>query len=180
MNNIIKTEADKLLYDYGILDMLEPYGQVHMVGSYRMDVMTWNDLDIYVENDKIQLKDIYVLMRKIFERFQPKWFEGKEVIEDNHHHYFIGFETDIMEELWNFDIWFFNKNLIKNTEEYCDNISKQIHENPILYDAVINIKQNLIKSGCYGTEFTSIDVYKAVTEDNVVNIEDFYAWKKNN
>lgn len=174
MNNIIKTHADGLLYDYGLLDMLETYVQAHMIGSYRMDVMTWNDLDIYVENDKIQLKDVYLLMHKIFERFQPKWFEGKEAIENGHNYYFIGFETNILEELWNLDIWFFNKTLIKNTEEYCDNLAKQIHKSPILYDALININQDLIKAGCYGTQFASVDVYKAVIEDNVVSVEDFY------
>ena len=179
MINSIKEEANKLLNDYGLLNMLEAYGEVHMIGSYRMDAMAWNDLDIYVENDRVQLKDIYVLMQKIFSKLQPKWFEGKEVIKDGYNHYFIGFETDIIGELWNFDIWFFNKSLIKNTEDYCDNIAKKLHDNPILYDADINIKQALIKAGCYGTQFTSVDVYKAVIEDNVINVDDFYNWKNN-
>ncbi len=175
MSNIIKFEADKLLYNNGLLDMLETYGRTHLVGSYRMDLMTWNDLDLYVENDQVQLLNIYELMKKIFDNLQPKWFEGKEVIEDGNKHYFIGFETDITGDLWNVDIWFFNKHLIEKTEEYCEKIARKVHANPILYDAIVNIKWHLIEAGYYGTKFTSVDVYKAVTEENILNIDDFYA-----
>lgn len=43
-----KEQADKLLYDFGLLGELEKYGSAHPIGSYRMDAMAWNDLDIDV------------------------------------------------------------------------------------------------------------------------------------
>lgn len=43
MNNY-KNKADKLLYDFGLLNELNRYGTPYIVGSYAMDLMAWNDL----------------------------------------------------------------------------------------------------------------------------------------
>ena len=41
----IRKNADRILYEYGLLDLLRPLGAPHVIGSYRMDMMAWNDLD---------------------------------------------------------------------------------------------------------------------------------------
>ena len=46
----IKEAADRILHTYGLLDLLRPLGTPHVIGSYRMDMMAWNDLDIDIEN----------------------------------------------------------------------------------------------------------------------------------
>ena len=46
-----KEKADYFLYECGLLSELKEYGAPHMIGSYRMDMMAWNDLDIDIEND---------------------------------------------------------------------------------------------------------------------------------
>lgn len=38
-NTEIKINADKILYDYGLLDKLKEYGAPHIIGSYRMDMI---------------------------------------------------------------------------------------------------------------------------------------------
>ena len=61
-NNIDrKTNADRLLYEYGLMKRLEEIGKPHIIGSYRMDMMAWNDLDIDIENDTMSLDKIYDL-----------------------------------------------------------------------------------------------------------------------
>ena len=44
-----KETADYLLHDCGLLAELTKYGKVHPIGSYRMDMMAWNDLDLDVK-----------------------------------------------------------------------------------------------------------------------------------
>ena len=44
-SDTIRRNADRILYDCGLLDMLRECGTPHAVGSYQMDMMAWNDLD---------------------------------------------------------------------------------------------------------------------------------------
>ena len=48
-----KEQADCILYKYNLLNELKKYGTPHIIGSYRMDMMAWNDLDIDIENDNM-------------------------------------------------------------------------------------------------------------------------------
>jgi hypothetical protein len=47
LNTLIKQEADKILFDEGLLSILRSFGTPHISGSYSLDLMTWRDLDIY-------------------------------------------------------------------------------------------------------------------------------------
>lgn len=54
----IKEQAGHILYDCGLLEELSRYGTPHMIGSYRMDMMAWNDLDIDIENENMSLDKV--------------------------------------------------------------------------------------------------------------------------
>lgn len=77
-------------------------------------------------------------------------------------------------ELWNVDIWFLDKDDIEKAEKYCDDISVKISENEQLRTAIIDIKQDLISKNLYSFDkYTSMDVYNAVINKGIMNIEDF-------
>ena len=79
LNNIDrKTNADRILYEYGLIKRLEEIGKPHIIGSYRMDMMAWNDLDIDIENDTMSLDKMYELSAFIINTFHPVWYEAKE------------------------------------------------------------------------------------------------------
>lgn len=75
-----KAAANRLLCESGLLDELSRYGNVHIVGSYSMNLMVWNDLDIDVENEAIALNHIHEILKFILDRFSPVWFEGKQQV----------------------------------------------------------------------------------------------------
>ena len=52
-----KRVADRILYEFGLFNELKKIGEPHIIGSYRMDMMVKNDLDIDVENDKMSLEN---------------------------------------------------------------------------------------------------------------------------
>ena len=114
MDNL-KSNADKLLYDFGLLNELKNYGTPYIVGSYAMDLMVWNDLDIYVSNEFMSTKKLYKLTSFILNTFHPGWYEAKKDIVDGKSAWFHGFETEVLSELWNIDIWFFDNEAITNT-----------------------------------------------------------------
>ena len=142
MNNVVrKSQAERILYEFGLLKKLEEIGMPHIIGSYRMDMMAWNEAKEEVNE------------------------EGKRV-------WFHGFETMIIGELWNVDLWFFDKETIANAEKYCDDIAQKASQ--IQKDRIIQIKEELIARGLYSFEmYKSMDVYKAVLENEIVDVEAF-------
>lgn len=168
-----KKAADRILYEFGLYEQLEKMGVPHIIGSYRMDMMAWNDLDIDIENDNMSLEKLYELTAYIIRTFQPVWYEAKEEIAENEKKvWFHGFETTITGELWNVDLWFFDKETICNAEKYCDGITAKTDDNQ--KDTIVKIKNELINRGLYSFEkYKSIDVYKAVVEENVKNSDEF-------
>ncbi len=174
MSNIDRRKnAERIMYEFGLMDELENIGVAHVIGSYRMDMMAWNDLDIDIENENMSLDKLYALSTYIMNTFQPIWYEAKEEItSDGKKVWFHGFETMITGELWNVDLWFFDKVTIDTAEKYCDDIVAKINE--AQKNAIINIKNKLITRGLYSFEqYKSIDVYKAVIENDVRNIDEF-------
>lgn len=170
-----KEKADYFLYECGLLSELKEYGAPHMIGSYRMDMMAWNDLDIDIENDGMSLEKLYQLTGFILEKFHPVWYEAKqEVNEEGKTVWFHGFETKISGELWNFDLWFFDAKTIARAEVFCDETAGGISKQEGGKEAVIRIKEELIARGLYSFgKYTSMDVYRAVLEQGILTAEDF-------
>lgn len=169
-----KNNADKLLYDFGLLNELKNYGTPYIVGSYTMDLMAWNDLDIYVSNESMSTEKLYKLTSFILNTFHPVWYEAKKEVSDGKIVWFHGFETEMLGALCNVDIWFFDKETITKALDFSKNIKQKLIVTPELKEIVINIKQLLIENEQYGFDkFLSMDVYTSVFEDNVKNYNEF-------
>lgn len=170
-----KAAADRILYEFGLLERLEEIGKAHIIGSYRMDMMAWNDLDIDIENSGMSMEKLYALTVFIIERFRPDWYEAKQATDDKGRAvWFMGFETMVTGERWNMDLWFFCEDTIADAEAYCDAITARA--TPQQRESIISIKKELIARSLYSFEqFKSMDVYKAVLEDGAKDIEGFLA-----
>lgn len=170
-------QAKYILYDCGLLEELNRYGTPHIIGSYRMGLMAWNDLDIDIENENMSIDKLYRLSHFIINQFHPTWYEAKEELNfENKTVWFQGFETFIENELWNVDLWFFDRETIKSAQEYCDSIVQQVTELPGSKEQIIHLKEELIARKLYSfDQYTSIDVYNAVLNQHIVDVEDFLA-----
>ncbi|MGN0542838.1 MAG: hypothetical protein ACI4JG_05220 [Acutalibacteraceae bacterium] len=169
-----KENADKLIYNFSLLNELNKYGTPYIIGSYSMDLMAWNDLDIYVSNKSMSTEKLYELTTFILNTFKPVWYEAKQDVIDGKTAWFHGFETKILGDLWNIDIWFFDEKAIANAVFFSNNIKTKLSDNPTAKDIVISIKQALIANGQYGFDkYSSMDVYKAVFEDEISSYDEF-------
>lgn len=168
-----RSQADRILYEFGLLKRLEAIGAAHIIGSYRMDLMAWNDLDIDIENGAMSLDRLYELSAFITKTFRPLWYEAKE--ERNaagQTVWFHGFETAVTGELWNIDLWFFDQAAISDAEAFCDRIVR--HTDRAQKEIIMELKRGLIERGLYSFErYKSIDVYQAVMEHGVTTIGEF-------
>lgn len=175
INADICEQANHILYDCGLLNELNKYGKAHIIGSYKMNLMAWNDIDIDIENNSMSLEKLHKLTTYIINNFNPNWYEAKEEInKQGNKVWFHGFEFYFGEELWNVDIWFLDKNTINKAEKYCDDIAEKVKSNEKLRTAIINIKQELINRNLYSFDkYTSLDVYDAVLNKDILSIDDF-------
>lgn len=114
----LREEADSLLHDFGLLASLKRYGEVHPVGSYRMNMMVWRDLDVDLACDSISPEMMYSISAEINNRLNPYRFEGRYGVGENRS--FYGCETAVTGTCWNLDLWFLPKDDILKAEEYCD------------------------------------------------------------
>lgn len=168
-------QANHILYDLGLLNELNKYGTPHIIGSYKMNLMAWNDLDIDVENNSMSLDKLYQFTNYILNTFNPTWYEAKEEInEQGNKVWFQGFEFYLNNELWNVDIWFLDKSSIEKAEKYCDDIFEKVKGKKQLRTAIVEIKQELIKKDLYSFDkYTSMDVYDAVLNKGIMNTNAF-------
>ena len=177
----LKKKANEFLYDMGLLEQLKLYGEPHIVGSYLTDTMAWNDVDIDIINDEMSLEKLYELTACILERFEPCWYEAKqEITEEGKIVWFHGFETMITGELWNFDLWFFDKEATQTAEAYAAYVLDSIAQKPARKEMIINLKKELIAKSLYPNIYTSRSVYHAVIEhdiDTAVSFVDFQSSK---
>lgn len=166
--------AQRILNEKGLLNRLETIGTPHIIGSCRMNMMAWNDLDIDVENDTMSIERLYDLSAWIQKTFRPTWYEAKEEVNSQGKTvWFHGFEAMIDGEKWNFDLWFFDRETIARAEDYCDRIAAKANELPGARDAILTIKQELIARGRYGfDDYASMDVYRAVLEQDICTTEE--------
>lgn len=171
-----RRRADRILYEKGLLSYLETIGEPHIIGSYRMDMMAWNDLDIDVVNDRMDKSRLYELTSYILKTFQPSWYEAKEEVNDEGKTvWFHGFHTVTDGEMWNLDLWFFDLETIEKAEHYCDEIAEKVKRTPGSREAVIKMKQDLISRDLYGFyQYSSMDVYRAVLEQDIYNTDDLF------
>lgn len=171
----LKEKAEHILQNSGLLERLAEYGTPHVIGSCRMDMMAWNDIDIDIENDGMNLEKLYRLTSFILDTFRPFWYEAKEEVDDEGKRvWFQGFEAIIDGERWNFDLWFFDRETIEKAEAFCDSIAARA--TPAQRESIMEIKRGLMERGLYSFEkFCSMDVYKAVLEENIQTIEGFLA-----
>lgn len=166
-----KRVSDRILYEFGLFDELKKIGVPHVIGSYRMDMMVNNDLDIDVENDKMSSENLYKLTEFVVKTFHPIWYEAKQEVNDEGNTvWFHGFEFQIEDDLFNVDVWFFDRDTIVKAENYCDKIASQATNEQKA--VIISLKQELISRGLYGFDkYTSMHVYEAVLEKRVTDIE---------
>lgn len=175
MNSIERRrQADKILYEMGLWDYLREIGEPHIIGSYKMDMMAWNDLDIDILNDKMDISKLYQLTSYIINTFHPLWYEAKEEVNDEGKTvWFHGFHTIIDGEEWNLDLWFFNQETIDKAEAYCSGVMEAVRQQNGSRERIMKMKQELIKRGLHGFyQYSSMDVYRAVLEQGIVEVED--------
>lgn len=176
LNTLIKKEDDEILTQKGLLAILNSYGKPHISGSYSLDLMTWKDLDIYLEADNISQPDFFLLGGKIASAFNPikmsyrneRVGKTKGLPDGLYWGAYLGNERA---GAWKIDVWAVNTAECKRLLNYCEDIRRQLTPEASLH--ILNIKSQCWQDPGYRKSYTSMDIYKAVLEKDIITIEGF-------
>jgi len=177
----VQENASRFIRQSCLLEILQKYGAVTPVGSYRMQVMVWNDLDLYMDTADLTPDKYYRLTAELVSTLRPIRFDGLYNAEQEA--FFIGLETVYEHERWNIDIWWKSKAETAACIARSDELVQRMQHEPGLKQAVIAIKQGLIDQKLYGFDkakkhFHSSDIYDAVFGRGILTAEEFLAQYK--
>lgn len=172
----IKERADRLLSETGLVERLRKHGKVYITGSYYMDLMAWNDLDVYLQTDD-SFFDMYSMISEVNSALLPCRFDG--IVMPERPALFYGCETMISGERWNIDIWIKDEKSIRESFSCCDRILRSLSADPKKRQLITEIKQGLIEKGMYGFDkdpqrhYHSHDIYSAVLDEGILSLAEF-------
>ncbi len=178
LNETILDEANKILYKLGLHDLLGKYGNPHVSGSYLLNMMTWRDLDIYLESDEISQADFFELGKEISIKLEPLKmnFRNERIGKTSHlpHGLYWGIHTHLFGEQWKIDIWAISSDEVKQKQESVEELNRQMDEDK--RKSILTLKYHLHHHPKYRKEFFSVDIYEAVVHHQVVTVKRFEEW----
>ena len=176
----IRCEADKLLEETGLRKLLSQYGHVHVAGSYLLQLMTWRDLDMYVEAEEVvSVRDFFALGGRIAELLRPtKMFfdnnilAGRELLPRG---LYWGIRLgDLSQGAWKIDIWMVDTKTCRELLGYIDQISQRL--TPQSRQQIMSIKSEFCQHPRYRKNFSGTTIYQAVLEDGVTTSDEFFGY----
>jgi hypothetical protein len=179
INQLIKDEADDILYRQELLTILSKYGVPYITGSYSLNLMTWRDLDIYIQKDNMNEAEFFQLGAEINKRYQPvkMSYRNERITQTKglpfglYWGVYFGNER---KDAWKIDIWAVNENECGRLLKFCDDIAAKL--TPSSTQNILTIKSNCWQDPDYRRSYASSDIYDAVLEKGITSLEEFRSY----
>ena len=168
----IKNEANELLRKYSVVEIIQKFGQVKFTGSYELNLMYKKDIDISLINDNLSVQDFTLLGKElIYGLNTPSAYYRNTRITPVEKRPENSLYWGIKTGDWFIDIWGMSAVIYKRAENYIKEIKSQLTEDKRLI--ILRLKDEFIKKGTYGKNFSSRELYDAVLNHEVKNSEQF-------
>jgi len=163
-------EADSLLTDSKLLEILKSLGKVCFTGSYEYDLMLGPDIDFLLVNQDPEATAINLLDRLIDQRFWNgyKFYDWKNFEMPKHPDYpkafYVGTKRTYNEHRWKTDIWIVDK--------FPENIDNDWIKEGVEGDNKLKILDFKKIRNDNNLSISSYEIYDAVINKNVSSFED--------
>jgi hypothetical protein len=173
----LRLEADAFLARHNILAILGEYGRFHLSGSHRLCLMTWRDLDFYVELEPLQ-RDLFIELGQRLERaLKPRRWAFTDHLNFPSPEPVTGLYWRIQTDEparggWKLDIWGVTKAEYSARLAYCDNLLGRL--NPQARHIILTIKNEVCRHPRYRDTIRSEHIYDAVLRDGATSVAHFW------
>lgn len=179
LNSTLITEANEILHGYGLLQILSKYGNPIITGSYSLNLMTWRDLDIYLEANEMTEKRFFNLGKEIVLRLKAHRMHFRNEFIGRTPNLPVGFYWGIyttlnFSDVWKIDIWAIDSKQLNLYQKELDDLKSKIDEEKRLN--ILVIKHHFCKHPEYRRKFAARDIYHAVIAENVKSTKEFSEW----
>ena len=176
----LRSEADRLLAS-GLQTILNDYGAVHVIGSYALHLMVWRDLDIHIVQPELDKRKFFELGGKIAALLRPQRMHYRDettaatqgLPRGLYWGVYLGNER---EGAWKIDIWTTGEEGFEAVRTHGERIRERLSDSN--RTLILQIKSACWRHPQYRREFASGDIYTAVLEHGVVDIDGFWKFLK--
>jgi hypothetical protein len=177
----LRAEADNLLIETGLMDLLRKRGSVHVSGSHALRLMTWRDLDVYLEAPAITVTEFFTLGTRIAELLDPwkMFFTNNRARLDPKYPagLYWGIRLgDIRNGAWKIDLWAMDSPACRLALQKCDEIAARL--TPESRQVILELKSQLWRHPDYRDTITAKTIYDAVLGGGVTDLDGFWAFVK--
>lgn len=174
--SVLRTEADSILHERGLLALMRAYGAPHVTGSYALDLMTWRDLDIYLESPDMPEERFFELGGRIALALRPSrmQFRNERIARTPGLPaglYWGVYAAFPEQRLWKIDIWCVPSEECCRLLRDCNDIERRL--TPGTRTAILQIKARCCEHPEYRYGFSSQDIYTAVLDDGIETFDQF-------
>lgn len=164
-------EADQLLTESKLLDVLKQHGQPLFTGSYEYQLMANGDIDLYL----ITKSNTQTVAQKLLQKLVKEgWWNGYMLFDWVNWHrdhfpsgFYVGVKTDFEDHRWKVDIWVLNEFPSEQAKYNQWLLSKLNEENKTL---ILNLKAARNDNDWPQDSKT---IYDAVLKDNITTTTEF-------
>ena len=172
----LRIEADQLLAS-GLRQALEDYGDVHIIGSYALRLMTWRDLDIHVVPLRLDVGEFFELGSRIAACLRPHRMHYRDETVVATPGLPVGlywgvYLGDERQGSWKIDVWASQAAAFEKVRVFGQLLETRLSERS--RSRILEIKSACWQHPEYRRGFSSADIYAAVLDHNVIDIHGFW------
>ncbi len=179
INRDLICEADVILNEIGLKNLLSQYGIVMPTGSYSLKTMTWRDLDIYLIMDNVNKEKFFQLGQEVSLLLNPHRMSFRDEYigqtEGLPCGYYWGIYSNIRGWAWKIDVWAMDIEQGERRMRFLEEIRKGLTEPN--RKAILEIKAHFCHTPEYRTKITSMDIYNSVINEGINSVEMFKQWR---
>ena len=165
----------------GLRDLLAAFGEVHVIGSHALRLMTWRDLDIHVVREDVHPTAFFELGGAIAALLTPHRMHYRdETVEQTpglpRGLYWGVYLGDERKGAWKIDIWTSTRANFEPVKRYGDRMLERL--TPSTREAILAVKSACWQHPDYRRGFSSADIYAAVLDHGVKDAERFWLHRR--
>lgn len=171
----LQKEARELLKEIGLIEYLSEFGEIEIGGSLDSDLMVWRDIDLGVISENLNEKNYWKMVQFLFNLnnyYHSLYIQDfrKSINPNSPKGLYIGMKIKFKDNIWKIDVWY-----VKPRREADLNYNNWLKDklNDDNRKIILEIKNQVYANPKYRKEIFAIDIYNAVINKDVTDLNGF-------
>jgi hypothetical protein len=180
----IRTNADHVLKALGLPQSISQFGKLYFTGSYHLDLMTWNDIDLQIvlKKDKAPMQSLLEILPLL--ATSENLLEGKIINFSNDYKpkmprgVYLGLNVNFPElgGNWKVDLWALSEKDFHKNHELIQQLQERL--TPKNREHILSLKHQLMKTTGRVPQMGSHFLYQAILIENLWEPKEIFAFMK--